>query len=122
MRGHVVFLLYRIEIASDGSNTVCRTSLGFGDTIRKHALISIEPVSEGNSGEGKVKFNIMEEVILVSWKKQVAVVVYGADFEFCLNSLYAVTAGLIVAMNYCVADSPNEVPFFPDAAQNVRCP
>jgi hypothetical protein len=69
-----------------------------------------------------MKFNIIEKVILVSWKKQVVVVVYGTDFEFCLNSLNAVTAGLIVAMNYCIADSPNEVPLFPDAAQNVRCP
>jgi hypothetical protein len=64
----------------------------------------------------------MKEVILVSWKKQVTVIVYGVDFEFCLDSLYAVTAGLIMAMNYGVADSPNDVPFFPDAAQNVRCP
>ena len=69
-----------------------------------------------------MKFDIFEEVILVSWEKQGAVVVYGADFEFCLDSLYAVTAGLIVAMDYCIADGPNEVPLFPDAAQNVLCP
>jgi hypothetical protein len=66
MRGHVVFLLYRIEIASNGSDTFCRALLSFGDTVRKHALISVKPVSEGNSGESKMKF---EEVILVSWKK-----------------------------------------------------
>jgi hypothetical protein len=47
-----------------------------------------------------MKFYIIKEVILVSWKKQFAVIVYGADFDFCLNSLYSVTAGLVVAMNY----------------------
>jgi hypothetical protein len=85
-------------------------------------LISIEPVSEGNSGESKMKLDIIKEVILVSWKKQVMVIIYGVDFKFCLDSLYAVTGGLIVAMNYCIVDSPNEVPLFPDAAQNVHCP
>jgi len=69
-----------------------------------------------------MKIDVIKEVILVSWEKEFAVIVYGADFDFCFDSLYSVTAGLIVAMNYCVADSPNEVPFFPDAAQNVRCP
>jgi hypothetical protein len=112
MQGHVVFLLYWIEIASKGSNTFCHALLSFGDTVRKHALISIEPVLEGNSGESKMKFDIIKEVILVSWKKQVAVVIYGVDFEFFLDSLYAVTAGLMVAMNYCIADSPNKVPLF----------
>jgi hypothetical protein len=58
-------------------------------------------------------------VILVSWKKEVAVVVYGVNFYFSLGSLYAVTAGLIMAMNYCVANHPNKVPLFPDAAENV---
>jgi hypothetical protein len=79
---------------------------------------------EGNCGESKVKFDIIKEVILVSWnkKKQFAVVVYGADFNFCLNSLYLVMTGLIVAMNYCIVERPNEVPLFPDAAQNVCCP
>ena len=69
-----------------------------------------------------MKFDVIKEVILVSWKKQVMVIIYGADFKFCLDSLYAVMAGLIVAMNYCIADRPNEVPLFPDAAHNVRCP
>ena len=80
MRGHVVFLLYWIEIALNRSNNLCRALLSFGDNDRKHALISIEPVLEGNSGESKMKFNIIKEVILVSWKKEVAVVVYGANF------------------------------------------
>jgi hypothetical protein len=69
-----------------------------------------------------MKFNIIKEVILVSWKNQVTVIIYGVNFEFCLDSLYAVMAGLIMAMNYCIADSPHEVPLFPDAAQNVHCP
>jgi hypothetical protein len=43
-------------------------------------LIGIEPVLERNSGESKMIFNIIKEVILVSWKKEVAVVVYGMDF------------------------------------------
>jgi hypothetical protein len=69
-----------------------------------------------------MKFDVIKEVILVSWKEQVAVLIYGTDFLFCLDSLYTVTAGLIMAMDYCIADSPNEVPLFPNAAQNVRCP
>jgi hypothetical protein len=116
------FLLYWIEFASNGLNTICRTLLSFGDTVSEHALISIEPISEGDSGESKMKFDIIKEVILVSWKKQFAVIIYGADFDFCLDLLYSVMTSLVMAMNYCVADSPNEVPLFPDAAQNVRCP
>jgi hypothetical protein len=69
-----------MEIASNGSNTFCRVLLSFGDTVRKHALIGIEPVSERNSGEIKMILDIIKEVILVSWKKEVTVVVYGADF------------------------------------------
>jgi hypothetical protein len=78
--GPCSFSSYQIEIASNGSNTFCRALLSFGDTVRKHALIGTEPVSERNSGESKMKFDIIKEVILVSWKKEVAVVVYGADF------------------------------------------
>jgi hypothetical protein len=90
--------------------------LSFGDTVHKHALIGIEPVLERNSGESKMKFDIIKEVILVSWKKEVAVIVYGVDFKFCLGLLYAVMTGLIMAMNYCIVNIPNEVPLFPDAA------
>jgi hypothetical protein len=43
-------------------------------------LIGIEPVLERNSGESKMKFDIIKEVILVSWKNEVTVIVYGADF------------------------------------------
>ena len=63
-----------------------------------------------------MKFDIGKEVILVSGEKEVAVIVYGSEFDFCFGSLYAVTAGLIMAMNYCVANHPNKVPLFPDAA------
>jgi hypothetical protein len=72
-----------------------------------------------------MKFDIIKEVILVSRKKQFAVVIScGADFDFCLDSLYLVMASLVVAMNYCIVDSPspNEVPLSPDAAKNVHCP
>ena len=69
-----------MEITLNGSNTFCRTFLSFGDTVSKHALIGIEPVLEKKNGESKMIFNIIKEVILVSWKKEVTVVVYGADF------------------------------------------
>jgi hypothetical protein len=69
-----------MEIALNGSNTVCCALLSFGDTVGKHAFKGIEPVLERNSGERKMIFNIIKEVILVSWKKEVAVIVYGADF------------------------------------------
>jgi hypothetical protein len=69
-----------MEIALNGSNTFYRALLSFGDTVGKHALIGIESVLEQNSGESKMIFNIIKEVILVSWKKEVTVVVYGADF------------------------------------------
>jgi hypothetical protein len=49
-----------MEIASNGSNTFCREHLSFGDTVSKHALIGIEPVLEGNSGESKMKFDIIK--------------------------------------------------------------
>ena len=101
-----------MEIASNGLYTFRRALLCFGDTVGKHALIGIEPVLERNSGES----DIIKEVILVSWKKEVAVLVYGANFLFSHGSLDAVTAGLIMAVDYFVADHPNEVPLFPDAA------
>jgi hypothetical protein len=78
--GPCSFSLYQIEIASNGSNTFYCALFSFGDTVHKHALIGIEPVLERNSGESKMKFNIIKEVILVSWKKEVAVIVYGVDF------------------------------------------
>ena len=63
-----------------------------------------------------MKFDIGKEVILVSGEKEVAVVVYGSEFDFCFGSLYSVAADLIVAMNDGIANSPNIMPFVPDAA------
>jgi hypothetical protein len=96
--------------------------LCFGDAACKHGLIGTEPVSKGSGGESKMKFDIIKEVILVSGEKEFAFIINSMDFGFCFKSLYWLMAGLIVTMDDSIADSPEEVPFFPDAAQNVCCP
>jgi hypothetical protein len=63
--------------------------LCFGDTICKHTtLISIEPILEGSGGEGKMDFDIIKEVILISGEKEFGFIIDSMDFGFCLESLY----------------------------------
>ena len=61
-------------------------------------------------------------MILIHWKKKVALVVYGLNIEFCVTVLDALVAGLVVAVDNFVADGPHYVPLVPDAGQNVSCP
>jgi hypothetical protein len=61
-------------------------------------------------------------VILIRWKKKVALVVYGSNIEFCFTALDALAAGLVMAVDNFVADGPQYVPLVPDAGQNVCCP
>jgi hypothetical protein len=69
-----------------------------------------------------MKFDIIKEVILISGKKEFAFIINSIDFGFCFESLYSLTAGLIMTMDDSVAGNSKEVPFFLDAAQNVCCP
>jgi hypothetical protein len=68
------------------------------------------------SGEGKVGFYFIKEVILIGREKEFAFFINGSNFGFCFESLYSLTAGLIVAMDKFIADSPNEVPLIPYTA------
>jgi hypothetical protein len=55
-------------------------------------------------------------VILIGREKEFAVFINGSDFGFCCKSLYLLMAGLIVAMDNFVADSPYEFPLIPHTA------
>ena len=66
--------------------------------------------------------NIVKEVILISWEEEITSIINGADFGFGFKTLYSLAAKLVVTMDDVIADSPNEVPLFPNTAQDVCCP
>jgi hypothetical protein len=69
------------------------------------------------SREGKIMgFYIIKEVILIGREKEFSFFINGLDFGCCYKLLYLLMAGLIVAMDNFVADSPYEFPLIPSTA------
>jgi hypothetical protein len=99
VRRHVVFFLSGIEVTLNGTNTIKSAPLSFGDTVCKQALLrSIDPILEGISGEGKVGFYVIKEVIMIGREKEFAFIINSLYFSFCFKLLYLLMASLIMAM------------------------
>ena len=69
-----------------------------------------------------MSFNIVEEMVLIRWKKKVTFVVNGLNVMFSFEVLDMSAAGLVVTVDNFIADGPHFVPFIPYTRHKLSRP